>query len=224
MRRFSLATAALALAATSWGHLTPGSLKFSRPGPYRPGDTLTVSFGVDVPHGGCNVDLTLDGKKFTTIKANISAPSKQTYKYKWTVGQDTSSKAKIRICQMGGSSPCTDSDNMDRPSSGNNYVLMGSVFSILPLVPAALPSRPDGAGRALTKVAPGALDLSLSLASEGPVSLIAYDAQGREAAILLRERFSAGSHRISVYSEALRAHPEWILRLDMAGRIEALQP
>jgi hypothetical protein len=75
----------------------------------------------------------------------------------------------------------------------------------------------------MTRVAPGAFDLAFSLSSEGPVSLAAYDAQGREAAILLRDRFSAGEHRLSIYSEALRAHPEWILRLDMAGRIEALQ-
>jgi hypothetical protein len=221
MRRFLFATAALALITSSWGHLTPGSLKFSRQGPYRPGDTLTISFGVDQPHGGCNVDLTLDGKKFTTIKANISAPSKQTYKYKWTVGQDTTSKGKIRICQMGGSTPCTDADNMDRPSSGNNYVLMGSAFTVA--VPAALAPREGGAAHAMTRVAPGAFDLAFSLSSEGPVSLAAYDAQGREAAILLRDRFSAGEHRLSIYSEALRAHPEWILRLDMAGRIEALQ-
>jgi hypothetical protein len=223
MRRFLFATAVIAFAASSWGHLTPGSLKFSRPAPYHPGDTLTISFGVDVPHGGYNVDLTLDGKKFTTIKANISAPSKQTYKYKWTVGQDTSSKAKIRICQMGGSTPCTDADNADRPSSGMNYVLISSVLSIAP-VPAALSPREVENARALTRTAPGALDLAFSLPSEGPVALIAYDAQGREAATLLRDRFSAGVHRFTLFSEALRAHPEWILRLNAAGRSEALQP
>lgn len=223
MRRVLLATAVLALATVSWGHLTPGSLKFSRPGPYRPGDTLTISFGVDIPHGGCNVDLALDGKKFTTIKANISAPSKQTYKFKWTVGQDTSSKAKIRICQMGGSTPCTDADNVDRPSSGMNYVLMGSVFSIAP-VPAALSRTQDGNAPALAWSAPGALDLAFSLTSEGPVTLIAYDARGREAAVLLRDRFSAGAHRFSLFSAALRAHPGWILRLNVDGRSDALLP
>jgi hypothetical protein len=224
MRRVLSATILFVFITASWGHLVPGSLKFSRPGPYHPGDTLTISFGVDVPHGGCNVDLSLDGKKFTTLKSNISAPSKQTYKYKWTVGQDTSSKAKIRICQMGGSTPCTDADNVDRPSSGNNYVLMGSVFSIVASAPAALPPGAAGYGSAVTMAAPGALAIAFSLPSEGPVSLAAYDAQGREAALLLRDRFSAGSHRLSIFSAALRAHPGWILRLDAAGRSEAFKP
>jgi hypothetical protein len=223
MRRVLFATAVLAIAASSWAHLVPGSLKFSRPGPYHPGDTLTISFGVDVPHGGYNVDLTLDGKKFTTIKANIAAPSKQTYKYKWTVGQDTSSKAKIRICQMGGSTPCTDADNVDRPSSGMNYVLIGSVFTIAP-VPAALSPREGESAPALAWAAPGALELAFSLPAEGPVTLIAYDAEGREAAVLLRDRFSAGAHRFPLFSAALAAHPGWILRLEAAGRSDALRP
>lgn len=226
MRRVLFATVAFAIATSSWGHLVSNSLKLSRTGPYHPGDTLTVTFGVDQPHSGCNIDLTLDGKKWTSLKSNMPAASKQNYSYKWTVGQDTTSKGKIRICQMDNGSVCTDADSTNKPAgvgSPARYVLVSAPFSITPSVSALSKSEIE-TSRGLFKLGAGSLEVSFSLSVESPVSLIAYDAQGREAAVLLRDRYAAGDHRISIRSESLRAHPEWILRLDAAGRIEALQP
>jgi hypothetical protein len=223
MRRVLLATLAFAVSVSiSWGHLTSGSLKFSRQGPYHPGDTLTISFRVGVIHGNCNIDLRLDGKKWTSLKANLPAPAVQTYTYKWTVGTDTTSRGKIRICQLNGST-CTDADSTDDPDGrqkGSRYVLISQPFTIA-ATSAILPGTTDDVP-ALSMSAPGAVDIAFSLVSEGMVNLTAYDARGRETAVLLNTRYPAGSHRLSLFSEALRAHPEWILRLNAAGHSQAL--
>ena len=222
MRRFLIATAALSLVSQSWGHLTPGSLKFSRPSPYHPGDTVTVSFGVDIVHGNVDIDF-WNGKVWTSVKSGMSAKSKGTATYKWTVGQDTTTHGKLRICQENGTK-CTNADTTNDPSgdiNGARYVLISPLISTLPNTAALTPFVLDAAP-SLREVAPGALELAFSLASEGPVSLIAYDAQGREVAFLLRDRFSAGAHRLSFFSQALRAHPNWLLRLSVAGQIQPL--
>lgn len=230
MFRVLLATAVVTFTSLPWAHLTSGTLKLSRSGPYHPGDTLTISFGVDIPHSGCNIDLTLDGKKWTTLKANMPAPSRQTYSYKWTVGPDTTSKGKIRICQMNGTT-CTNADSTNDPSgtkNGARYVLISQPFVIAPVVtalsrPGTEPGMQPGidAAPSLREAAPGSLELSFSLASEGPVSLVAYDARGRVAAVLLTGRYAPGFHRLSLFSKARRAHPEWILRIALS-RAEGL--
>jgi hypothetical protein len=186
-----------------------------------------VSFGVDVVHDGCNIDLNLDGKKWNTIKPNMAAPSRQTYSYKWIMGQDTSSRGKIRICQKSGSVGCTDADTIDAPGGTQQkpvpYVLISAPFSIK--APTTALSRPEkNFTPSLRAVGTGSLELTFSLPSEGPVSLIAYNAQGRVAATLLQKRYSASVHKLSLYSEALRSHPDWILRLKVGSQAQALRP
>jgi hypothetical protein len=223
MPRFLLAAAACAV-SLSYGHLVPNSLKFSRSAPYKPGDTVTVSFGVDVPHNGVNVDFSLDGKAWTTLKANMPAPSRTTYSYKWTVGKDTTQHGKIRICQMNGTT-CTNADTTNDPSGlvkGSRYVLVSAPFSIS--APTGLAPLAAEAGPSLRSRGPGSLDLEFALAAEGPASLVAFDARGRQAAVLLEGRYPAGAHRVSLFSEALRAHPEWVLRLAAGGESRALSP
>jgi hypothetical protein len=225
MRPFLSAIIALNLISISWGHFTPGSLKFSRSGPYHPGDTVTVSFGVDIPHGVIDIDFTPNGKTWTMLKSGMVAKSKMTYTYKWTVGTDTTSRGKLRICQENGTK-CTNADTTNDPSgnmNGARYVLIGGPLSIT-ANSTALSRMGSDAAPALRAAEAGALDLAFSLPSEGPVSLIAYDAAGRETAVLLRDRFSAGAHSLSLFSEALRAHPGWVLRLDVDGKSEALKP
>lgn len=225
MRPFLSAIAALSLVSLSWGHLVPGSLKFARSGPYHPGDTVTVSFGVEVVHGGVDIDFTPNGKTWTMLKSNMTAKSRMTYTYKWTVGTDTTSRGRLRICQENGTK-CTNADTTDDPSGNKNgarYVLISGPLSIVANSTALSPAESD-AVPSLRAAEAGAFDLAFSLSAEGPVSLIAYDAEGREAAVLLRDRFSAGAHRLSLFSEALRVHPEWVLRLDAAGKIDALRP
>ncbi|MBW8888960.1 MAG: hypothetical protein JF616_14495 [Fibrobacteres bacterium] len=223
MRRFLIAIAALSLVSMSWGHFTPGSLKFSRPSPYHPGDTVTVSYAVEVVHGVIDIDFSLNGKTWTSVKSGIAAKSKMTYTYKWTVGQDTTSHGKLRICQENGTK-CTNADTTNDPSgaiNGARYVLISPLISIV--APTSnLSQFASDAAPTLREVGPGSLELGFSLASEGPVSLIAYDAQGREAALLLRDRFSAGAHRFSLFSQALREHPAWLLRLNVAGQNQPL--
>jgi len=223
MRRFLFAILAVSLVSLSWGHFVPGSLKFSRPSPYHPGDTVTVSYGVDVPHGVIDIDFSLNGKTWTSVKSGIAAKSKMTYTYKWTVGQDTTTHGKLRICQENGTK-CTNADTTDDPSGAKNgarYVLMSGPISIVAPSTALSPGE-LAAAPSLREVAPGSLELAFSLPSESPVRLIAYDARGRETALLLRDRFSAGAHRLSLFSEALREHPDWLLRLSVAGQNQAL--
>src|SRR5690349_19115559 len=103
MRPFLLATAALSLVSLSFGHLTPNSLKFSKSGPYHPGDTVTVSFNVDVAHGVIDFDFSVNGgKAWTSLKAGMAAKSTGPYTYKWTVGTDTTSHGFLRVCQENG--------------------------------------------------------------------------------------------------------------------------
>jgi hypothetical protein len=222
MPRFLLATALAT--SLSFGHLTPNSLKFSRSAPYKPGDTVTVSFAVDVPHNGVNVDFSPDGKAWTTLKSNMPAPSRTTYSYKWIVGKDTTQHGKIRICQMNGST-CTNADTTNDPSGqvkGSRYVLISAPFSIS--APTGLAPLPSDAAPSLRFRGPGSLDLGFALPTEGPVSLVAYDARGRKAAVLLEGRYPAGAHRVSLFSEALRAHPDWVLRWIAPGQAEAAAP
>ncbi len=223
MRRFPFAMIAMSMVSLSWGHFVPGSLKFSRPSPYHPGDTVTVSFGVDQPHGVIDIDFSLNGKTWTSVKAGMAAKSKMTYTYKWTVGQDTTTHGKLRICQENGTK-CTNADTTNDPSgtiNGARYVLISNPISII-APSTALAKSPFAAAPSLCEVEPGSLELSFSLPSESPVRLIAFDAQGRETALLLSDRFSAGAHRLSLFSGALREHPDWLLRLSLAGRYQAL--
>jgi hypothetical protein len=229
MRRFHFAIAALTLVSLSWGHLVPGSLKFSRPWPYHPDDTVTVSFGVEQPHGVVDIDFSLNGKVWTSVKAGMSASTEMTYSYRWKVGKDTTSHGKLRICQENGTK-CTNADTTSDPGgtakgvNGSRYTLISNPFSIVAVPITALSRTEFESAPSLSEVAPSSLYLTFSLLSEGPVSLIAYDAEGREAAVLLRDRFSAGAHRVPLRSDALQAHPEWVLRLNVAGRLEAIRP
>lgn len=221
MRPFHTAALLLSLVSAGFPHLTANSLKMTGASPYRAIDSVTVSWAVGVPHGGVNVDYSADGgKTWKTLKANISARSAGNYTYKWGISEAPTEKAKLRICQMGGSTPCTNADSVNRPSSGSNYVLISNVFAIQTAT-ALAPSRATAAPT-LSMNADGSLEAAFTLPADGEVSLIAYDSKGREAALLSRGRYPAGAHRFSLFSEALRGHRDWIVRLEAAGKVQVL--
>jgi hypothetical protein len=221
MRRILIPIFFSACAGAGWAHLKPNSLTLSGSGPYHPGDTVTVAWGVDIPHDGINVDFTSNGgKSWTTVKANMAARSGGNYSYKWAVPDSATENGKIRICQKQGSAACRDADTVSRPSGPAPYILVSNKISIA--TPTALaPAGPAREGHAegpmVRRIGPGALELTIDLAAETDVAITAYDARGREEARILDRRLPPGSHRLSVFSEALRAHPEWIPRLKTSG-------
>lgn len=207
-----------ALAAAAQAHLIAGSLLITAdlmPGSgvnLRPGHAYTVTWRVDVPHNeGIDLAFSADsGRTWTTVKANLPDQAK-TGSYNWTVPSTYTTKGRLRICQTEKSPKCTDADNKERPSGPAPYVLVtNGLFSIVQ--PSAL--APDVPAPSLRNAGPGAVEADFTLPDDGPVRLSAYAADGRAAAVLLEGRYSAGSHRLSLFSERLRAHPEWKLRLE----------
>lgn len=222
MRHAFLLSTVLTLVSMPWAHLVPNSFKLSKAGPYHNGDTITLTYGIDVTHGGVNVDFSSDGgNTWTTIKANLPAGSKGNSSYKWPVTQSATQQGKLRICQMGGSTPCTNANKTDNPSGGPNYWLISPVFTIDAAT--SLEPRLSETAPSFSQNSQGLVELAFTMASEGPVRLDAYDASGRIVAALFEGRYAAGSHRLSLFAETLRAHPEWILRLNTAGRIQTLR-
>ncbi len=222
MRPIYFLSAVLSLASLPWAHLTPNSFKTSKAGPYKAGDTITVTYGIGVTHGGVNVDFSSNGgNTWTTIKANLPGGNSGNSSYKWPVTQGPTQQGKLRICQMGGSTPCVDANKTDNPSGGPNYWLISPVFTIEAVT--ALESRVNEATPAFSQSTAGMVELAFTMASEGPVRLDAYDASGRNVAALFEGRYAAGSHRLSLFAETLRVHPEWILRLTTAGHIQTLR-
>lgn len=219
MYRRLIATAAFVFAVSTWAHLTPNSLKPTGGATYHPGDTVMVSWNVDIAHDGFNVDFSSDsGKTWTTSLSNLPDKSTGAHSAKWIVPQKPTQRGRLRLCQKQGNAGCTDANNVSipsgKPAGVGPYVMVSGVFTIA--APVAIShSRAEGA-RSLRATGPGSLDLAFSLASEGAVSLIAFDAAGRETAVLLQARFAAGFHRVALFSESLRAHPEWVLRLSGA--------
>jgi hypothetical protein len=219
MHRSLIATAAFVLATSAWAHLTPNSLKPTGGATYHPGDTVTVSWNVDIVHDGFNVDFSSDsGKTWTTSLANLPDKTTGAHTAKWIVPNKPTQHGRLRLCQKQGTAVCTDANNVSIPSGKpvgvGPYVMVSGTFTVA--APVAIAPGHAEAARSLRATGPGSLDLAFSLASEGAVSLIAFDATGREAAVLLQARYPAGFHRVALFSESLRAHPEWVLRLNGA--------
>jgi hypothetical protein len=126
-----MALACLGLAPGGlFAHLEPGSLKPTGGLAYTAGETVTVTWGVEVAHQeGIEVALSVDGgKTWKTIRS--TGDEGKTGAYRWTVPATPSKQAKLRICQTQNSPKCTDADNASRPSGPAPYVLVSDVFAI----------------------------------------------------------------------------------------------
>lgn len=112
-------------------HLVAGSLSPKGGQSFKPGETVTVTWSVDVPHReGIDVALSVDGgRTWATIRSN-QADENKSGTYKWTVPSMATTQARLRICQTQNSPKCKDADSVGRASGPAPYVLVSGVFTI----------------------------------------------------------------------------------------------
>ena len=189
----SIGMAILAGVGIAGAHLTANSLKLSGTGPYHPGETVTVTWGVAQAHDGINVDFSSDGKTWTSLKGNLS---KSEATYRWTVPQTLTQQGRIRICQMQGTTTCTDANNASRPSSGAPYVLVSTSFTIT--ASTALMPRESETPISLIVQGPGLMKLAFSLVTEDDVAFQVFDLEGRLQATLLAGHYAPGTHAFTI--------------------------
>lgn len=129
--RTMIAAALIALVSGARAHLVAGSLVPKGGQVFRPGESVTVTWGVDVPHReGIDLALSLDGgRTWATIRSNLADEDKGGT-YKWTVPPTPTTRARLRICQTEKSPKCTDADSLSRASGPAPYVLVSGAFTI----------------------------------------------------------------------------------------------
>lgn len=130
--RIMIAAAVTAMAfGGAKAHLVAGSLAPKGGQSFKPGETVTVTWGVDVPHKeGIDVALSVDGgRTWTTLRSNQSDEDKNGT-YRWTVPPTPTLRGRLRICQTEKSPKCTDADSVSRASGPAPYLLVSGNFTI----------------------------------------------------------------------------------------------
>lgn len=213
-----LTMAVLAAAGWAGAHLSAGSLSLTPASPFTPGQAVTVKWQVAVSHGvGINIDVSGDGgTTWKSIKTGISDGAGQG-SYNATMPTEATTQGKLRVCQ-GSPSDCANI-KVSQPSTPP-YTLISNVFTISGTSALAdFPARPSLGFAAAT----GRVEGSFELARPEDVTLQAFDPQGRLLATLLRDRFPAGLHRISLAApRALASAPALVFRFRSGDAVRTL--
>jgi len=144
------------------------------------GSQFTIGWEADDHNCVYNLYFSGDsGENWSVIKLGLP---QETRSFKWTVPETDTEKGMVRILQ----------DN----ASGTDLDAKSPVFSVKASTGIA-PSGPK-AGRMALSLRSGTLHVTLDLAKAEKVSVLAFDAGGRQIAALLRERLEAGAHSITV--------------------------
>jgi hypothetical protein len=192
------------------------------------GSTYKITWTVAIHHtGGTNIDLSTDGgTTWTTIKENF-ADVGTVNNFNWTVAGTATDNALIRICQHGTIpvKACLATEKTSRvdQTPNGNYVKVTSPFKLI--------SGSTALRQTETDKAPFVLDfnpdtrnvnVSFALAETGPVLLQAFDARGRLIATLAQDEFTAGEHKLSLFSNALAANGgSLVFKLKAGGQIHS---
>jgi hypothetical protein len=207
---------------SAWAHLGAGTLTMTPEAPFKAKATVAIKWTVTVPHSGTDIEYSSNGgKSWTMVRKDYASGANGAQTFNWTVPDSATEAGMIRICQKQGSTGCTNADTVSRPSSAP-YTLVSRRFSIT-AAPVALQQATMQWDGLLRQTGSGVYELNLALAEAGELIVSAFEANGSEAQVLLTRRLNAGSHRLSIESEALRAHPQWVVRARLNGRELDLQ-
>jgi hypothetical protein len=215
----------LVTAAMAGAHLSADGMKPTAGESLNPGTTYKITWKVAVLHNGSNIDLSSNGgQTWTTIKENFQEVS-GTNNFNWTVAGAATQTAKIRICQHGGNKACKDTDRTNLLSSTTaegNYVLISPTFTIATVTGLSQPAASQSAFVLDFNPDTRNVNVSFALAETGPVLLQAFDARGRLAATLAQDEFTAGEHKLSLFSNALAANGgSLVFKLKVGGQIHS---
>jgi hypothetical protein len=219
----------LMVAGLASAHLTEGSLSIKGGESFTPNQSITITWSVGVLHSGSDIDLSLNGgTSWTTLKEGFEE-SKGSNSFKWTVAGAATKTARIRICQHGSStSPgCRDSDVTNSPSetiprNNGNYILVSPAFTIAAVTGLSQPVASQSAFALDFNPDTRNVNVSFALAENGPVLLQAFDVGGRLVATLAQDEFTAGEHKLSLFSNALAANDgSLVFKLKAGGQVQS---
>ena len=185
-------------------HLVLGSLSPMGGETLAAGETVTISWSVETPHQkGFDLALSKDGGKiFSNFKVG-SPDTENKDTFKWTVPNEVTTMAKLRVCQSG---PCSDAMNASKPGGNNSpWYLVSGIFTIQAAAGITTPSSSSNPLSLDFNPSTHNLDAAFTLTETTPVSLQAFDTQGRLAATLLQGTYASGTHNLSVFSNQLGA-------------------
>jgi hypothetical protein len=213
--------AVLVAAGMAGAHLVDGSLSIKGGETFTPGQSVSLKWNISVLHGD-KIDLHYSkdgGTTWTSMSTTHKAVSGDNT-FKWTVPNEPTTKAKVRVCQ-GAGSPCADV-KVSSPSTPA-YALVSPVFTI-------------SAGTGVLRTAANAsgfsidfrpeahnVDASFGVSETQQVVLQAFDTQGRMLATLVDGSFAAGSHKLSLFSERLDASSgSLVFKLKIGNQVQSL--
>ena len=169
----------LASMGLAGAHLKSGSLIPNGSVTLKPADVFNITWTVNTAHpGGTDIAFSKDGTTWTTIKSKFM-DGLGSNTFAWTVPNDITDTGRIRICQLGGSSGCTDANNSSNPATNAPYVLVSSNFMISAAT-GILPNSTDNNSLSLkANQNASAIEINFSVISNGSVKLLAYNLQGK---------------------------------------------
>jgi len=123
-----MATLCMALAATTFAHIKPGSLSIKSGTTYTQGQKVSISWSASIDHNKSSYDIWYSpdaGKNWTSLKKGIpGAANNVPVTYDWTVPSQPTTAGMIRVFQVFGGTVATN------PASPGDYTLFSPVFTI----------------------------------------------------------------------------------------------
>lgn len=186
----------------AFGHLDAASYSLKDAQAFNVGDTVTITWKINIPHQGFTLYLSLDnGSTWTAVKENL--PSNST-SVKWLVPDTVVGNAKIRVYQFEqGHPPMSVTDNWN---------LVSPAFSIQRPVTSLLPPSVQTREEFRSRIVGGVLVLEWPAGDGGEVALEACTSTGtcRELPSPIRDRSNRKSASIPM-EQLVQGSAAWIL-------------
>ena len=123
-----LAALCLALTATAFAHIKPGSLSIKSGTTYTQGQKVSISWSASIDHDKSSYNIWYSpdaGKNWTSLKTGIpGAANNILVTYEWAVPSQPTTTGMIRVFQTFGGTVATN------PASPGDYTLFSPAFTI----------------------------------------------------------------------------------------------
>lgn len=218
MKTAITSTFILGSALAAMAHL--GTLSEPKAGQtYQVGSTLAVKWTIDADHpGGIDLAYSKANGPWVTIATGLNRTATA---QNWTLPESAQgSNIRLRVCQRGTTSRCTDAHNTSQPAGagGDIYTLVSGNFTISAPTIIRPGSIFDGASLAYRPES-RSVEVAFTLATPERVTLEAFDTQGKRLAILMNNQKPNGRHVLSIFSHALNVTTPFILRLQIGDKV-----
>jgi hypothetical protein len=207
--------AVLLASSVSSAHLLAGSLSIKGGEEFVVGSKVTVTFTQSVGHNNGQYDFYFSkdgGTTWTEFEAHWQGPKgdNAVITYVWTIPNSVTTKGAFRACQLAGGE-CVD----------NNYILKSGNFTVATVASGIVNSSTQGTSPSMEfNPLTASVDVAFSMATAGPVSLQALDAQGKVIATLLDGTRDAGQYQLSLFSNRLKANRgPLFFKLSLSGSV-----